>query len=225
MYLRILLTTTLSLAITVSAFCQNSFPFTLETDNHSSYYGLVAGINLQSNQDELTPINNFDFVDATQLDNNDYDGFAYYDEEETIDQQNILSNSATTILEKKKDSNGNIIEQKITTSNSHTEQQMATVKVVYSNVSYSCNNLELTLGFETYNMSDTELNLSLPKGRYYYKIKGDLACGSTDGCQIDNTGIIDIDENGTLYLSWQVTEYQSCWMSLRTSDYYSKVID
>lgn len=199
MYLKILLTTTLSVGFVLNTFCQDGFPFQLETDNHSSYYGLIASIDNHLSTKEST---NIRF-------------------EDTYESASTNQFSLPTL-----DNNGNATSKTITYSTNQAIESMAAVKIIHADAGYACyNDLELTLGFTTYIMTDSELNLSLPKGRYYYKIKGDLACASTDGCQIDNTGIIDIDENGTLYLSWQVTDYQSCWMSLRSSGYYSKVID
>ena len=199
MYLRILLTTTLSIAFVINVLCQDGFPFALETDNHSSYHGLITSTDSYSSAQK---IKNTRFEDT-------------YTE--------ISPNPTPTSTS---DNNGNSTEETIVFFAKNSSEEIAKVKILYTDAGYSCyNNLELTLGFETYNMSDAELNLSLPKGRYYYKVKGNLDCSSTDGCQIDNTGIVDIDENGTLYLSWQVTDYQNCWMSLRTSNYYNKVID
>lgn len=196
MYLKILLTTTLSIILVSNTFCQDGFPFELETDNHSSYYGLVANLNNQLNTQE---------------------------DKDRNESYNTISTDQNSVLIS--DNNGNFIKKPIASTESKKEE-LTTIKIVYDDAGFACyNDLELTLGFETYTMTDSELNISLPKGRYYYKIKGDLACASTDGCQIDNTGIVDIDENGTLYLSWQVTEYQNCWMNLRSSTYYDKVID
>jgi hypothetical protein len=199
MYLKILLTTTLSLGIVFSIFCQSGFPFELETNNHSSYHGLVT--------------NNDDYLITEEAENIRFED--EYTEKTPIPAPVFLT-----------DNNGNPISETLAYSPNKSKEEIAAIRIIYTDANYTCyNNLELTLGFKTYSMSGSELNLSLPKGRYFFKIQGDLACDSTDGCQINNTGIVDIDENGTLYLSWQVTDYQSCWMNLRSSTYYDKVID
>ena len=199
MYLRILLTTTLSIGFVLNVFSQDHFPFTLETDNHSSYYGLVANTDNDLNVETTGNTRSEDIYEETS---SDYTPLPI------------------------SDNNGNLREERSAHIPSTSSKDVAAIKIIYADAGFTCyNDLEVTLGFETYTMTDSELNLSLPKGRYYYQIKGDLACASTDGCQINNTGIIDIDETGTLYLSWQVTDYQSCWMSLRSSNYYDKVID
>lgn len=199
MYLKILLTATLSISFLINVFCQNGFPFALETDNHSSYHGLITSIDNYSDTKKSKKIRFADTYVETSP-----------------------NHTPTSIS----DNNGNVAEETAVILANEAEQETAKIKIIYADAGYACNNnLELTLGFETYNMSDSELSLSLPKGRYYYKIKGSLDCTSADGCQIDNTGIVDIDEDGVLHLSWQVTDYQNCWMNLRTSDYYNKVID
>jgi hypothetical protein len=199
MHLQILLTTTLLLAFVSNSICQYSFPFELENGKYSSYCGLIAGGEKNAASPKKT---------------------IYADLDEPANAAVPSTNNSNPLI----DNNGNEFEP--LSIDHSTKPEMTAVKILYLDVGYACdNNLEVTLGFETYTMNTPELNLSLPKGRYYYKIKGNLACASADGCQINNTGIIDIEASGTFHLSWQVTEYQNCWMTLHSSDYPTKVID
>lgn len=184
-----------------------SFPFSVESESHSSYHGLVANVSVHTSIQSATQALRF---------------------EDTYTENSPTSHT-TSIL---RDNNGNVInaivdagtsEQKL---KSISEADKANVNILFEDVGYACTNeLELTLGFETFVMNDSEKILKLPEGRYYYRIKGDLSCASTDGCEIDNTGIIDISGDTNLVLTWQVTDYQNCWMSIKKESYFTSVID
>lgn len=211
MYLNILLTIILSLTHIAITFSQTSFPFVHQTENHSSYHGLIASVSIHTSIQNAASALRFE------------DSYT-----QSISTTSDISGQVitTSII---KDNNGNPIADVETTAQyieSNTQTEKANVHISFNNAGFVCNNeLELTLGFETYTMNNPEMDLQLPEGRYYYRIKGDLSCTSTDGCQIDNTGIIDISGNTNLVLTWQVTEYQSCWMTIRKESYYTSVID
>lgn len=98
----------------------------------------------------------------------------------------------------------------------------ATVRFIYRNKDFDCSsNFDITLGFDNYTMNSSEMVVELSAGRYYYNIKGGLECLSADGCQVNNSGIIDIEGSSTFYLTWQVTDYQSCWMTMIPESYYA----
>ncbi len=185
----------ITLSITIISFinskAQIQLPFELETTKHSSYCGTIAQVDEEF------------FGSTPNL--NDYPSL----------------NSPISLTEKefiKKELQ--LIETKgnIHCLEESNNESLVNITIVYTDYGFECSSdLKLTLGFDQWAMNSNELQLQLPRGRYYYGIQGELKCLKTDDSNIKSEGIIDLEEDMTLYLSWELIDYQESWMTLHAA--------
>lgn len=181
---------------------QINYPFQVGNQCQSSYYGLIADANNCMSSSKTIPKQNslpnlvVDCPNITTK-NTSKGGKDFSIAEDTCNPLAVLSKPQES-------------------------PKKAIVRFIYRNKDFDCrSNFEVTLGFDNYTMNSSEMIVELSVGRYYYNIKGGLECLSADGCQVNNSGIIDIEGSSTFYLTWQVTDYQSCWMTMVPESYYA----
>jgi hypothetical protein len=163
-------------------------PFQLKSTQNSSFYGKVA----------KTDASNFTIEEDVSEAKPAYE-----------------SPSNQSLIEPLYDSNGNPM-SKIDFANSAAKGgESVKVNINMANQGFDCqNDLKLTLGEDTFDMSQKNLKLFLPEGRYYYEIKGNLSCTDSDNSVVKSHGIVDIEKGKSLQLKWELVDYQQSWMVL-----------
>lgn len=170
---------------------QIQLPFELESTNHSSYCGAIP----QIDKEFLESAPNF----------NEYPSLT---SSISLTEKDFIKKELQLIETK---GNINCVDE----SN---HESLVNITIVYSDYGFECSSdLKLTLGFDQWAMNSNQLQLQLPRGRYYYGIQGQLKCLKTDDSQIKSEGIIDLEEDMTLYLSWELIDYQQSWMTLHAA--------
>lgn len=186
---KLLIITLLTVVCSYGIRAQTQFnPFQLKSTQNSSFYGKVA-----------------------QMESSNFTENKDISEVKTAN-ESLVNQS---LIEPLYDSNGNPMSKLDFVNSSVKGGEFVQININLANQGFNCqNDLKLTLGEDTFDMPQKNLKLFLPKGRYYYEIKGKLSCTDSDNSVVKSHGIIDIDDEKTLQLKWELIDYQQSWMVL-----------